>query len=55
MKKKKLESVKVSKKFLQELLTPFVIIGKISDFVVEGGTDNVYIYYTMEGGVNNTA
>lgn len=57
MKRKKLESIEVSKQFLKELLTPFAQMpnGKISDFVVDGDTDRVRIYFCKEGGVSNTS
>lgn len=51
-KRKPDKQLKVSKRFLQDLLIPFNKIGEISDVADNG--DSILIYY-KEGGVEDTS
>jgi hypothetical protein len=51
---KKLESVTVSKKFLEELILPFKNIGKIEKIECGETEDKLTILY-QKGGVNSTS
>lgn len=52
-KKKAMDEVVVSNQFLVDLLAPFLPMEKIFDFVVDGSTGKIHIFY-KKGGVKNT-